>query len=42
MDNNCPCDLIIVIAQESIIGNCLLESLKGHGDCEGDIDILGM
>ena len=25
-----------------MIGNCLLKSLKGYGDCEGDIDILGM
>jgi hypothetical protein len=32
----------MVIAYETIIGNCLLFNLKGHGDWDGLISNLGM
>lgn len=36
------CDLLMVIANETITENYRLTNLNGHGDCEGDIDILGI
>ena len=38
--NVCPCDLLLVIANAGLIGNCLLLSVKGMSESVGDYSIL--
>jgi len=39
---DCPRDLFMAIANETMNENCLLISLNGHGESKGDIFILDM